>query len=104
MKFFIKQQSDDLNLDFIQDNIEQVLKSIPNDSPIIDGQYLEGISIITGTPKVINHQLGRTLKGWFIGRKSTNSVIWDSQTTNANPTKTLILNSSANITISIWVF
>ena len=104
MRAFKKQDVDNTSLQFIQDNIDDALRGLLVTAPILDGNLIEDIVIVTGTEKLVNHNLGRNLIGWIITRKSASSVVWDSQSTNNNPSTTLALNSSANVTISIWAF
>lgn len=103
IKSFKRIQSTDRVVNQMQDNIEQVLRRIIS-SAILSGQLIEDVDIVTGTEKVVNHGLGRELRGWFIVRQNANANLWDSQATNTLSNKTLILNSSANVKISLWVF
>jgi len=87
----------------LQDATDTVFKDI-SDRQIVDGNILEGIEITGGTPKVIDHKLGRELIGWQVVRKNVTTDIWDSQDTNATPILNLILNATNTVTISLWVF
>lgn len=100
---FKRVKSQDRIVNQIQDNVEQVLSPLLR-ALISDGRLIENILIETGTPKSINHGLGRKLRGWMVTSKNSNADIWDSQSTNKLSSKTLILNSSANVIISLWVF
>lgn len=72
-------------------------------TPIIDGNLLEGIDISSGS-NVVNHKLGRKLRGWIIVRIDGVAVIYDTQATNQTPELTLTLTSDAAVTVSLWVF
>jgi hypothetical protein len=73
-------------------------------APASDAQLLSSISLVNGTT-VVNHKLGRALKGWMVVLNSTAGTdIYDSQDTNPSPDKTLILNSSAAAVVSLLVF
>ena len=87
----------------LQDAADSVLKVITK-KEILDGNFLEDITITAGTPKVVNHLLGEKLRGWISVRKNAQAHVWDSQDTNQTPFSTLILNASASVTISLWVF
>lgn len=104
MRAFKQQQTESIDLQFIQDNVDDTLRGFKVTVPIMDGNLIEDIVIVTGTEKLVSHKLGKILTGWITTRKSASSVVWDSQSTNSNPSTTLALNSSANVTISIWVF
>ena len=103
MDLFRKINTGDSNLQRIQDNIEKVLNPLAR-KEISDGLLIEDVAIVSGTMKSIDHGLGRKLRGWFAVRVSANAVIWDNQSTNLFPTRTLNLQSSANVTVSLWVF
>ena len=103
MRTFTLLETNDLNLQKVQDNANRVFKSILADHPIVAGRIIDGIYVQTGTPTVIEHGLRRN-PYYIVILKDANSVIWDSQATNDQSQNTLILNSSANVTISIWIF
>ena len=64
------------------------------------GILLENISLIIGDNQ-INHLLTRMQKGWIITDINGAAMIYRSQPLND---RTLTLNSTAAVTISIWVF
>lgn len=73
-------------------------------SPIAAPTILKDISLITGQANAINHLLGEKLTGYLVILNSAQSTIWDNQSTNPLPDKTLILRCSANTTVSLLVF
>jgi hypothetical protein len=73
-------------------------------SPLWQGQQLTGVMLTANATTTINHGLGRALQGWFLTGISGASTIYDLQMTNPSTNKTLILHSSAAVTVSIWVF
>jgi len=83
----------------IQGSFGPLVGNIQNDS-----QILENVSLTTGS-NIINHRLGRNLKGWKITRmRSQFSSIYDTQDSNPSPNLTLLLNSSVNVVVDIEVF
>lgn len=73
-------------------------------SPISVPVFLQNILLASGD-NTINHLLGRPLQGWFVVRMQTAGVaLYDKQSTNQMPDKTLVLNSSGVATISLMVF
>lgn len=64
---------------------------------------LTSIPLTTGVNS-INHKLGRALRGWTIIRQRALASIYDSQDSNPTPDTTLLLVSSAPVTIDIEVF
>lgn len=71
--------------------------------PFLDGTLIEDVTITTGTPKVVNHGLGREPVGFLVLDRDANAIVWQS-TTTVNYANRMTLNSSANVTISLWVF
>jgi len=63
-------------------------------------QLVQNIALTTGT-NIINHGLGREMKGWFLTDIQGVASIYRSAPMNNS---TLTLTSSANVTCSIGVF
>jgi len=78
--------------------IQPVVSRAQNSSVI-----LEGVELSSGD-NVIKHTLNRELKGWRIVRIRAAATIYDKQDDNGNPVNTLVLNSSAAVTIDLEVF
>lgn len=96
-------RTSDPDLRAVQDNVAAVVRDIGGRA-LLDGLLLDGVEVTTGAPVTVNHGLGRDLIGWVVVRKSATADVWDSQSTNRMPARSLVLNSSANVTLSIWVF
>lgn len=103
LKQYKKISSSDRAVNQLQENVEQVLSPII-DKEIIDGILIKDIELTTGQDNHINHLLGKTLTGYLITRQKASAIIWDSQDSNTSQSRTLILNCSANVTVSLWVF
>ena len=71
---------------------------------IIDGQILKNVQLTTGAPNTIAHLLGRELLGLTVIRQRASAIIWDEQDTNTLKQRNLILQTSANVTVDLWVF
>jgi len=99
VKDFKKVRSDDRIINQVQDNIEQAINPIIN-SEIINGLIIKDIEVLTGTVLTISHRLGRTPNGFAIVKRNANSTVWN----GIIDKKTIELNSSANVTITLWVF
>lgn len=69
--------------------------------PIVQGTQLTGISLVANTPKVINTLLGKKQQGYIVTDQNANASIWRTQPFNDI---TLTLESSANVTIDLWVY
>ena len=72
-------------------------------NPLVSGRFLNGIKLAVGN-NTINHQLGSKLQGWIIIGINGVSDIYDKQAANQHPELTLILNSSAAVTINLYLF
>lgn len=72
-------------------------------NPILAGQQLDNISLVSGTNS-INHGLGRKLQGYFIVRNDSATTFHDTQASNASPELTLNLIASGSATVSLWVY
>lgn len=69
--------------------------------PMLNGNMISTISLVTSTPQAINHLLQRKPQGWFLMDNTADAVVWRSAPFND---LSITLESSANTTISIWVF
>jgi len=85
----------------VQQNIEPIARQF-NALPFADGVHLKE-KTISGTTDLL-HGLERAPIGWMITRKRGNAVVYDEQDNNKAPTKSLSLNSSADVEIDVWVF
>lgn len=105
-----KVQTDDRNINQLQANLSQQLDQIAM-NPIVDGLVIKSASYLSASnPTEINHGLGRALIGWIVVGNSAQSYAWDSQASNktsnghAGIDKTLLINVSANTTLTLYVF
>lgn len=92
----------DYELNRVQNNVGAAFESISN-TPTLGGNLLQQVSLVTGT-NIINHKLGRNLVGWQLTRQRGAASIYDNQDTNTMQNLTLILVSSANVVIDLYVF
>jgi hypothetical protein len=97
-----KIKSDDRVVNLIQDQTNSTINDIL-DSQIIDSVLLTSVSLVTGD-NTVSHKLGRKLVGWFIVRQRSAGTVYDKQDSNSLSESNLILNSSANMTVDIYVF
>ena len=101
LKIFKKIGTKDKDLERVQENIDGPLRELLS-KQILDGILLEGITLVNAQTNLVNHLLGRAYRGFFIVRLSAGVSIWDSS--SDRPQDFLVLNTSANCTISLWVF
>lgn len=72
-------------------------------NPFLKGRLIPGVELAIGD-NVINHKLGRKLQGWVIVGIDGVADIYDAQASNSMPELTLVLNSSAVVGVSLYVF
>lgn len=89
-------------INMVQDNIANVLEPLSS-NPLISGLILTSVALKTGS-NTVNHKLGRKLRGWFIVRQRSAASIYDNQDSNTLNAVSLILVSSANVTVDLYVF
>lgn len=70
---------------------------------LLQGFILQNVQLSVGN-NAINHRLGRDLEGYIIVRQRGPASIYDMQDSNAMPALTLVLNSSAAVSVDIYVF
>lgn len=68
--------------------------------PLNSGLLLTGVELVIGA-NVVNHMLGRQMKGWIIADQDAVATIYRSAAFNS---VNLTLTSSAVVTVNIWVF
>lgn len=79
------------------------LKTQVDGEPILGGKLLVGQVLASGD-NTITHGLGATPAGWMVVMRTTGAVIYDKQAANPSPSTTLVLNSSASCTVTLYVF
>lgn len=108
-------QSDNKDLNQAQRNILNQLNQLI-DNPLLNGVVVIAVSLLAANnPNTVSHTLNRTPLGYFVVGKSAEATIWDSQSlyqtdpsdtvNNYGPQSvTLLLNTSADTTVNLYVF
>lgn len=96
-KRFVSQNSE---LTMLQSKLQEFFAPLLA-NPTLDGTLLTNIQLVAGENKV-EHKLQRAALGWIVVSKNATCDIWE-------PSKDLskafiTLQSSAPVTISLWVF
>lgn len=99
MKKYKKLSSLDPVVKQLQENIEQAINPVLT-KEIINGILIKDIVLTTGSVDKVNHKLGRNPIGYIVVKRNANSVIWES----AMDSRTISLNCSANVTVTLWIF
>lgn len=87
----------------IQDNVRRAFASLLGSTAILNGRLVleQDLSIGTNT---INHGLGRAPRGWIPVRVRAATTLSDTQDANTTPSRTLLITSTAVVTVDLWVF
>jgi hypothetical protein len=101
-KYFRKVTSGDRNISQLQSNVEQAVSDVIK-APILNGRLLEDVEL-TSAPTRIEHKLGRKPSGYIIVKRNADAQVYDSLASEESPALFLPLISSANVTVSIWIF
>ena len=72
-------------------------------NPTIQGFILKDVALASGT-NTINHLLGRKLVGWNVVRQRGAAALYDEQDANQMQDLTLVLISSAAVSVDLMVF
>lgn len=100
LKPFVALQHPDSLINRIENNIATALGPVTS-ILFLDGRSISNLSIVSGVPLNVDHGLNRPVSEWWVTSLDANTVIWSS--TSPDPNTILVLNSSANANISIWV-
>lgn len=95
---FSKFQGEDKDLQKLQRNIETAVNQVLR-NPLLDGRLIPDVNLISGNTK-IEHKLARNLRGYLVIDRNNGATIY----TTSKDENYLTLNSSAAITVSLWVF
>lgn len=97
-------QTTDRTINQLQQNISQAVNPVLN-NPLANGGLILTKQSLSAGSNTLNHGLGYALTGWFPVRfHGSWAQLFDTQDTNATPTKTLILNASAAVVADIYCF
>lgn len=102
-KVFRKLNSASRDLNLVQDNIEDAIGDLGSNQ-FLNAVILKDIELTAGQDNIISHKLGRKLIGWTLIRKRGLGDVYDLQDSNSTPNLTLILRTSATVTVDIRVF
>ena len=87
----------------VQDEVALGFQQVDR-QPFMNGVILTGTVLASGTDTKVNHGLGRVPQGFVILAKNATADVWTSTTTNPRPELTIILKSSAAVTVTVWIF
>lgn len=85
----------------LQDTLSRVFNGIQSKA-ILDGRLINDVSLVSSGATEVSHGLGKPIRGWVLVEKDANANVYSSA--SSTPNSTLVLNTSADVTVSLWVF
>ena len=73
-------------------------------SAIIEGQLIKNVELDASQDNIVPHSLNRAIRGYIVVGRIANSMIYDSLKANRHPARQFIVNCTADVTASFWVF
>lgn len=71
----------------------------------LDSFIRKDVELTAGSVNYINHLLGKRIRGWLLGKRNANSVIWEDDTdTTVDKTINIALWCSADVTVDLIVW
>lgn len=102
MKALRLEEVESLELRRVQENVRDFAQPLVR-LPLLDGLLLEGVSLAAGT-NTVSHGLGRPVRGALPCLGSAAASVWLSSASNPSPSGVLLLEASAPVTLSLFVF
>jgi hypothetical protein len=99
----VQLQNSDPSADLMQDSIERALTSVTG-SPIVNGDLFSGIRLVSGSVNRVEHKMNRAPLGYIVVQKNANATVYDQQDTNTRKDIFLDLMTTADCTVSLWIF
>ena len=99
---FTQLWSKDQEVTRVQSHIQKTFAPLL-ELPFADGVLRSDLSIGTSDTE-IEHKLGRAYEGWLVVGLTTNSVVYESATSNTNKRSVIILQASSAATATIFFF
>lgn len=95
--------TDDADLMRVQQNYIESLNDLFTSVTILDGIILKDIVLVSASTNKVAHKLGRAVRGFLVVKKSGVADIYNS-TVQSLSDSFLSLETSVNVTVSLWVF
>jgi hypothetical protein len=89
----------------LQENVKKFVKVL-EDNPLLDGHLLDRVFFTGAATVVINHGLGRQIRGWIVVDKfgSAGGPPFETVERTAWDDKTLTLTATGTCCVLLWVF
>lgn len=95
-------QTTDRNVNQLQQNISQAVNPVISNA-ITQGTILSNQTLNSGST-TIQTKLNKQLTGWLIIRQRGSATVYDNQDSNNQKSTSLILVSSAQVSVDLYVF
>lgn len=87
----------------LQDNISAALQPLVK-NPLLDGLLIDDITLTSGSTTVVNHGLGRKVRGYIVVKSNANVTVYIVEANQVAPEAQLVLSTTVTATISLYVF
>lgn len=88
---------EDYRLELLQQNVHRAIDE--SKTILSDGRLIKDV-VLTTAGRDIDHKLGRTPVGFLVISRNANANVW----LTAKSATVLSLDSSATVTVDLWVF
>lgn len=95
-------QTKDVELNRVYQNVSKFAQQFVG-NPLLEGLVIKDLTVLSASGLTVSHGLGRDIQGWVVIRKGAQADVWEASN-QPTASKTLVLESSANVTISLYVF
>ena len=103
LKEFKRVNIKDFQVSQLQQNVAEYVHQL-RDNPRLSGLLVEDVVLTSGQTTTVNHGLGRKIRGFEVVYTNAQVDVWAIDANQLTPLRTLVLSTSANATISLWVF
>lgn len=97
------QHPTDADANRIRESIERSLESVV-EIALLNGNLLKNVQLTAGRENLVQHGLGRSVRGWLVCDVNAAAVINRYAASTASLSTYLPLQTSATATVSLWVF
>jgi hypothetical protein len=97
------QHPTDTTVNRIRETLARSLESISKIA-LLNGNLLEDVELTAGSENLVQHGLGRTVRGWWLCDLDTAAIVNRYDASDADLAVYLPLQTSATAIVSLWVF
>jgi len=75
-----------------------------SDIDILDGFLIEDVELKSGKNNEVGHPMQRAIQGYIVVQRNANAVVFNGSAGVGTNKETFQLQTSADVTVSLWVF